>query len=136
MRTTGRRRVSRQRPAKFLDEPVGLPVVAARAGGDAVLPGMLAASAARHDVIDGVGLGAAVRAQVVVPAHQRRPGQGHPAAMRQAHVPAQPDDGRRVQPRRGGVQLQAGRSRSGSTSALSPSTRHTARCKPTVVSGS
>src|SRR2546429_9841996 len=80
----------RQRPAEFLEEPVGLTVAADGAGRDAVLPGVLAAAAARDHVIDGVGLTSAVRALVVVPAHQRGAGERHPAAVRAADEAAQP----------------------------------------------
>jgi hypothetical protein len=94
----------RQRPAEFGEQAVGLAVVADGAGRDAVLPGVLAAAAARDDVVDGLRLAAAVGAQVVVPAHQRTPGQRHPAAVRNAHIPAQPDHRRRDDDHRGGAQ--------------------------------
>jgi Zn-dependent protease with chaperone function len=83
-----------QGPAKLLDQPVGLAVVAAHAGGDAVLPVVGPAAAARHDMIDGLGLGPAVRTQVVVPAHQRGPGQRDPAAVRHPDIATEPDHGR------------------------------------------
>src|SRR5215469_16360617 len=67
----GHRGHAPERPAQLLDQPVGLAVIARAAGGDAVLPGVPAAPAARYDMVDGFGAMAAVSAQVVVPAHQR-----------------------------------------------------------------
>src|SRR5579859_7862678 len=40
---------AQQRPAQFLDQAVGLAVIAGPAGRDAVLPGVTAATAARDD---------------------------------------------------------------------------------------
>jgi MFS family permease len=93
-----------KRPAKFLKQPVRLAVVAAGAGGHAVLPGMGTAAAARDHVVDRLRLVPAVGAPVVVPAHQRGPGQRHPVAVRDAHVAAEPDHGGCYQCYRGGVQ--------------------------------
>src|SRR5215469_5541532 len=80
--------IPRQRPAEFLDQPVRLAMVTPRAGRDAVLPGVRAALAARDDVIDRVSLGTAISAQVIVPAHERGPGERYAAAVRHPHVPA------------------------------------------------
>ncbi len=80
-------------PAKFFEQPVGLAVVARHTGGDAVLPGVRAAAAARHYVIDRLGPAAAVPAPVVVPAHESGTGQRNPVPVRHPHVPAEPDDG-------------------------------------------
>ena len=99
----------RQRPAEFIEQAVGLAVVADGAGRDAVLPGVLAAAAAGHHVVDGLGAAAAVGAPVVVPAHQRGPGQRHPVAVRNADVAAQPDHRRRNQGNCGRVQHRARR---------------------------
>lgn len=82
-----------ERPAQLLQQAVRLAVVAAGAGGHAVLPRVGAAAAARDYVVDGLRLVAAVGAPVVVPAHQRGPGQRHPVPVGNAHVPAQPDHG-------------------------------------------
>jgi MFS family permease len=82
-----------ERPAQLLQQAVRLAVVAAGAGGHAVLPGVRAAAAARDDVVDGLRLVAAVGAAVVVPAHQRGPGERHAVAVGDAHVAAQPDHG-------------------------------------------
>lgn len=94
VRAAGHRRVAAQAPAELLDQAVRLAMVAPGTGRHAVLPGMRPAAAARHHVIDSLGLGTAVGAQIVVPAHQRRPGQRDPAAMRHPDVAAQPDDRR------------------------------------------
>src|SRR6516225_8915577 len=60
VRAAGHRGHAAQGPAEFLDQPVGLAVVAAHAGGDAVLPGVGSASATRDHMIDGLGLDPAV----------------------------------------------------------------------------
>src|SRR5260370_36254906 len=101
------RRHAAQAPAEFVDQPVGLAVVAAHAGGDAVLPGVRPAAAAWYHVIDGLGLDSAVRAEGVVPAHQRGSGQGHAAAMRHAYVAAEPDHRWGSQDDRGGTQYRS-----------------------------
>ena len=99
----------RQRPAEFLKQPVGLLVVADGAGRHAVFPHVLAAPAARDHVVDGLRAAAAVGAPVIIPAHQRRPGQRHPVAVRNADVAAQPDHRRRHQGHRRRVQYRARR---------------------------
>ena len=81
-----------QCPAKFLDQPVALAVVAPHARGHAVLPGVRAAPASRHHMVDGLGPVAAIGALVVVPAHERTTGERDPAPVRHADVTAQPDD--------------------------------------------
>jgi len=80
-----------ERPAQLFEQAVRLAVVAAGAGGHAVLPRVGAAATARDHVVDGLRLVAAVGAPVVVPAHQRCPGQRHPVPVGDADVPAQPD---------------------------------------------
>jgi hypothetical protein len=94
----------RQRPAEFLEQVVGLAVVADGAGGDAVFPGVLAAAAAGDHVVDGLGAAAAVGAAVVVPAHQRGPGQRNPVAVGHPDVASEPDHRRRRQRHRRRVQ--------------------------------
>jgi hypothetical protein len=98
----------RQRPAELVEHPVGLAVVADRAGGDAVLPDVLAAPAPGDHVVDGLRAAAAVGAPVVVPAHQRGPGQRHPVAVGHPDVPAQPDHRRGDEREGGGVQHRSG----------------------------
>ena len=97
-------------------------------------PRRAAAAAARYNVVDGLGLTAAVGAQVVSPAHQRAPVSGTRLRC-----------GTRTYRRNritDGVMItiegaQQGTLRTSCTTpAFSPSTRHTARCRPTVVSGS
>ena len=97
----------RQRPAEFLEQAVGLAVVADGAGRDAVLPGVRAAAAAGDHVVDGFRAAAAVGAAVVVPAHQRGPGQRHPVAVGHPDVAPEPDHRRRRQRHRRRVQHRA-----------------------------
>ena len=94
----------RQRPAEFLEHAVGLAMVADGAGRDAVLPGVLAAAAPGHHVVDGLRAAAAVGAAVVVPAHKRGPGQRNPVAVGHPDVAAEPDHRRRGQGHRRRVQ--------------------------------
>jgi len=94
----------RQRPAEFLEQAVGLAVVADRAGCDAVLPGVGAAAAAGDHMVDGLRAAAAVGTAVVVAAHERGAGQRHPVAVGHPDVAAEPDHRRRGQGDRRGVQ--------------------------------
>src|SRR5690606_4572107 len=59
-----------QRPPDLRQELVGLAVVALRAAGDAVLPGMLAAPTAGKHVVDRLGTPSAVGAPEPVTVHQ------------------------------------------------------------------
>src|SRR5215472_18068089 len=54
VRPARHRRHAAQAPAELLDQPVGLAMVAAHAGSDAVLPSVHPAAAARYHVIDGL----------------------------------------------------------------------------------
>jgi len=67
-------------------------MVAQLAGGDAVLPGVLPASAAREHVVNRLAMATAIGALVVVSAHQGRPGERYAITLRDAHVAAQPDE--------------------------------------------
>src|SRR5215469_17367380 len=73
VRPARHRRHAAQAPAELLDQPVGLAMVAAHAGSDAVLPGVHPAAAARYHVIDGLGLDAAVADALPPPGQVRRP---------------------------------------------------------------
>ncbi len=70
--------------------PVGLDVVAAAACGDDVVPGVLAAPAARNDVVDAGGDGAAVHAATAVPREQGAPGEWNGPPVGDPHEALEP----------------------------------------------
>lgn len=98
-----------QLPSQLAQSPVRLPVIAPRAAGDAVLPGMSATTTARYDMVDGLGALAAVRAPIVVTLHQRRPAQRHSSAIGHLHEGAQPDHRGHLETAGGRVQRVPGR---------------------------
>ena len=70
-----------QAPAELGWRPVALAVVAPRARGDHVVPGVPATPAARHHVVDGLGRPAAVGAPAAVTGEDRAPGQADVGAV-------------------------------------------------------
>lgn len=90
-----RRRRGPQHPSEFREQAVGLARVARPTGGHAVLPGVPAASAARHHVVDGVRPLPAVGACLTVPAQHPGPGHGHRRAVGHPDVAGQPHHRRR-----------------------------------------
>src|ERR1700728_1585795 len=79
-------------------------MVAHLAGGNAVLPGVLTTSAPREHVVDRLAVPPAVGAPVIVPAHERRPGQRDAVALRDADIATEPDNEGGNPCARGGVQ--------------------------------
>ncbi len=72
-----------------VEQPVGLARVAHPAGRDAVVPRVRATAAARHHVVDRVGLAAAVGAAAAVPAQHAGAGHRHGAAVGDPDVAGQ-----------------------------------------------
>src|SRR3569833_1587395 len=98
--------------AQLLQELVRLTVVARHAGRVAVLPQVLAATAARDHVVDGLRAPATVDAAEVVAPHQSRPGEWYLLSVGDAYVAQQPDHrwhlhhhGRRAQAGAGDVEV-------------------------------
>jgi hypothetical protein len=79
-----------------LEEPVALAQIAAAAGGHDVVPAVHAASAARDDVVEGLGRARAVLALVLVADEHRPPAQRHVALVGDPDELAEPDDRRHL----------------------------------------